>query len=328
MIARRRVVCVLGVATLALPLAPFAQQRPAKISRLGCLVAATASMSRVEAQLRSGLHDLGYVEGTNIDIEFRFAEGKYERLAGMAAELVALKVDVIVVAQTPALQAVQKATTTIPIVFVGVGDPVGAGFVASLSQPGGNITGLSNVTVDLSNHYLELLRVTIPELSLAAVLLNPGNSNHSRYLKNVQASAKAISLSVSPFQASTATEIETASVAMTREPTGALIVLPDPFFFTQRRQIAELARTNRWPTMFPNREFAEAGGLMSYGQDLTGRFRRAATYVDKILKGAKPGDLPVEQPTKLELVVNLKTAKAMGLTIPQDLLVRADEVIE
>ena len=328
MIARRRLVLGLAVGTLAVPLSSFAQQRPERISRIGCLVAATASANRVRAELRAGLHDLGYVEGKNIDIEFRFAEGKSERLPGMAAELVGLEVDVIVAAQTAAVRAVQKATNTIPIVFLAVGDPVGAGFVASLSQPGGNMTGLTNLTVDRSSDYVELLRIAVPNLSLVAVLLNPGNLTHPGRLKNIQTVAKVAGLSVSPLQASTANEIETVAAAMMASGTGALIVLADPFFFTQRRQIAELATTNRWPTMFPNREFAEAGGLISYGPYLGDAFRRSATYVDKILKGAKPADLPVEPPTKQELIVNIKTAKAIGLTIPQELLARADEVIE
>jgi putative ABC transport system substrate-binding protein len=325
MITRRKFVIALGAGALT-PFAAFSQQQPAKVARIGFLDAASASANRVEA-LRKGLRDLGYVEGKNIVIEFRWAEG-YERFPGLAAELVQLKVAVIVAAGTPAVQAVQKETTTIPIVMVTIGDPVGAGFVASLSRPGGNITGLSNIAGDVSSKYLELLRVAFPKLSRVTVLVNPGNPIHPNFLKNIQATAKTTGVNVSSHQASTASQIEAALVAMTRERAGALIVLPDTFFGAQARQIAELAVKNRLPTMFWSRGLAEAGGLMSYGQNNTEHFRRAATYVDKILKGTKPGDLPVEQPTTIELVVNLKAAKAMGLTIPQELLFRADKVIE
>ena len=326
---RRRLVLALGAGALAAPLASFAQQKPAKVARIGFLDAASASANanRVEA-LRAGMRDLGYVEGKNIVIEYRWADGNYDRLPGLAAELVQLKVAVIVAAGTPAIQAAQPATTTIPIVMAATPDPVGAGFVASLSRPGGNITGLSTINVDLSSKYLELLRVAAPKLSRVAVLVNPGHPNHPGFLKNIQAAAKTTGVNVSSLQAGTAGQIEAAFGAMARERAGALIVLPDAFFATQARQIAELAVKNRLPTMFWSRDLVEAGGLMSYGPNLVEQFRRAATYVDKILKGAKPADLPVEQPTKFELVVNLKTAKAIGLTISQDLLFRADTVIE
>ena len=325
---RRRIVFALGGA-LAAPLASFAQQKPAKVARIGFLGAPSASgfASFVEA-LRAGLRDLGYVEGKNIIIEYRWAEGKYERLPGLAAELVGLKVDVIVAVGTPAIQAVQKATTTIPIVMVATADPVGSGFVASLSRPGRNITGLSNIAGDVSVKYLELLRVALPKLSRVTVLMNPDHPLHPDMLKNIQATAKTTGVNVLPVQASTADKIEAALGAITRERTGALIVLPDPFFYTQARRIAELAAQNRLPTMFWTRDLVEAGGLMSYGQNMGEHYQRAATYVDKILKGVKPADLPVEQPTKLELVINRKTAKALGLTIPQELLLRADKVIE
>ena len=320
-----------GLYLLATPLASLAQQQPTKVARIGFLAAGSASAPgyarRVEA-LRAGLRDLGYVEGKNIIIEFRWAEGKYERLPGLAAELVQLKVDVIVAAGTPGIPAAQQATTTIPIVMATTADPVGAGFVASLSRPGGNITGLSNIAVDLSSKYLELLRVAVPKLSRVAVLVNPGHPIHPDMLKNIQAAAKTTGVKVSPLQASTASQIEAAFGAIKRERAGALILLPDQVFLTQARQIAELAAKNRLPTMFWLRELVEAGGLMSYGQNLAEHYRRAATYVDKILKGAKPGDLPVEQSTIFEMVINRKTAKALGLTIPQELLLRADEVIE
>ncbi|MGH9650140.1 MAG: ABC transporter substrate-binding protein [Terriglobales bacterium] len=326
---RRRLLIALATGALAAPLASFAQQKPPRVARIGFLGAASASAipNWVET-LRAGLRDLGYVEGKNIVIEYRWADGKYERLPGLAAELVQLKVDVIVAAGTPAIPAAQQATSAIPIVMVGTGDPVGRGFIASLARPGGNVTGLSNVGVDLASKHLELLRVAVPKLSRVAVLMNPGHPQHPDQLKNIQAAAKTTDVSVSPVQASTASQIEAALGAMKQERAGGMIVLADPLFMTQRRQITELAVKNRVPAMFWTRELAEAGGLMSYGQDLAEHFRRAATYVDKILKGAKPAELPVEQPMKLELVINRKTAKALGLVIPQELLLRADEVIE
>ena len=331
MATRRDVLFALGASALAAPLASFAQRQPAKVARIGFLGAGSASASvwanRVDA-LREGLRALGYVEGKNILIEYRWAEGKYERLPGLAAELVQLKVAVIVAATPQAIQAAQQATTTIPIVMVSVGDPVGAGFVASLSRPGGNITGLTDIAGDVSVKYLELLRVAVPKLSRVAVLVNPGNLSQPNMLKNIQATAKTTGVNVSPVEASTASQIEAAFGAMKRKRAGALIVLPDSVFFTQAPRIAELAAKNHFPTMFWSRELVEAGGLMSYGENVAEYYRRSATYVDKILKGAKPGDLPVEQPTKLELVINMKTAKAIGLTIPQELLFRADTVIE
>ena len=278
--------------------------------------------------MTAGLRELGYVEGKNIIIESRSAEGKYERLPGLAGELVQMKVDVIVAATSRAIHAAQQATTTIPIVMVRTPDPVGTGFVASLSRPGRNITGLSDINVDVISKYLELLRAAVPKLSRVTVLVHPATPTHPDFLKRIQATERTNSVTISPAQASTASQIEAAVGAMARARAEALIVLPDPFFLTQARRIAELAAQHRLPTMFWTRDPVESGGLMSYGQNNAEHYHRAATYVDKILKGAKPGDLPVEQPTKIELVINLKTAKAIGLTIPQDLLFRADKVIE
>jgi putative ABC transport system substrate-binding protein len=246
----------------------------------------------------------------------------------LAAELVQMKVDVIVAATALAVHAVQRATTTIPIVMVTTADPVGTGFVVSLARPGRNITGLSNINEDVSRKYLELLRDAVPKLSRVSVLMNPGQPNHPAFLKQIQATEKTNSVKISPARASTSTQIDAAFGSMKEERAGALIVLPDPLFLAHARRIAELATQQRLPTMFGNREAVEAGGLMSYGQNREEHYYRAATYVDKILKGAKPGDLPVEQPTKFELVINLKTAKFIGLTIPQELLFRADKVIE
>ena len=330
MITRRRFVIALGAGALVAPLASLAQQQP-KVWRIGFFYFGSRQSAldtgRYGAFVR-GMRELGYIEGKTFVMDARYADGVSDRLLGLAAELVQLKVDVIVAASPPVVKAAQQATTTIPIVMATAADPVGAGFVASLSRPGGNITGLSTINVDLSSKYLELLRVAVPKLSRVAVLVHPSHPNHPDILKKIQAAAKTTGVKVSPVEASTASQVETAFGAMTREHAGALIVLPDAFFTTQVRQIAELAVKNRLPSMFWSRELAEAGGLMSYGQNLAEFFQRAATYVDKIFKGAKPADLPVEQPTKLELVINRKTAKALGLTISNELLLRADKVIE
>jgi len=327
-ITRRQLLIALGC-SLAAPLVSFAQQRPAKIFQLGFLSPTSASGAASSLnELRAGLRDLGYVEGKNIHIDFRGAEGKYERLPALAGELVDLKVDVIVAAAMPAIKAAQRATNAIPIVMVQAADPVDAGVITSLSRPGANITGLSDINVDLSSKYLELMRVAVPKLASVAVLVNPGHPNHPNELKNIRAAASSTGVHISAVHASAASQIEPTFNAMTRAQSGALIVLPDGFFRTHMSRIANFAMKNRLPTMLWSRELVEAGGLMSYGQNLGEHYRRAATYVDKILKGAKPGDLPVEQPTKLEFVVNLKTANAIGLTTVQDLLFRADKVIQ
>ena len=325
---RRKLVIALGAGAFAAPLACFAQQQRSKVARIGLLGASSASSyTKWQEALIAGLRELGYVEGKNISIEYRWAEGNYERLPSLTAELVQTKVDVIVAASPPAIRAAQQATTTIPIVMIATPDPVGSGFVASLSRPGRNITGLSNINVEVSSKYLELLRAAVPKLSRVTVFGNPGNPNHPDFLKRIQATAKTTGVKVSPVEASTASQIAAAFGTMKKERAGALIVLPDPFFRAQARRIAELAAQHRLPTMFFIGETVEAGGLMSYGPNLAEQYYRAATYVDKILKGAKPGDIPVEQPTKFELVINMKTAKALGLTM-QDLLFRADKVIE
>jgi len=316
----------IGASALAAPLACFAQPQRSRTARIGVLESTSTSTNQRELLL-TGLRELGYVEGKNIIIEERWAEGKYERLPTLAAELVQMKVDVIVAAGSPAVQAAKQATTSIPIVMARIGDPIGSGFVASLSRPGRNITGLSNINVEVSSKYLELLRAAVPKLSRVTVFGNPGNPNHPDFLKRIQATAKTTGVKVSPVEASTASQIAAAFGTMKKERAGALIVLPDPFFRAQARRIAELAAQHRLPTMFFIGETVEAGGLMSYGPNLAEQYYRAATYVDKILKGAKPGDIPVEQPTKFELVINMKTAKALGLTM-QDLLFRADKVIE
>jgi putative ABC transport system substrate-binding protein len=324
------VLVVLGVVAAVPPLTSHAQQKPAKVPRIGFLDYTSSDIARTRLErLRAGLRDLGYVEGKNIAIVVRSAEGETQRLTGLAAELVEMKVDVIVATGTPAIQAAQRATNTIPIVMGTVGDPVGPGFVASLSRPGGNITGLTSITADLSSKYLELLRTAVPKLSRVAVLMNSGNPSHARlFVPNILAAAKKNGVTIVPVQLNSANQINAAFSAVKQERVGALIVLPDGLFYAQARRIAEFALQQHLPTMFADREPVETGGLMSYGQNLADNFYRAATYVDKILKGAKPGELPVEQPTKLELVINRKTARAIGLKIPQELILRADRVIE
>jgi putative tryptophan/tyrosine transport system substrate-binding protein len=326
MTSRRKLLIALGAGALAAPFGCFAQKQRSKVARIGFLESASPH-ARGRDALMAGLHALGYVEGKTIFIEDRWAEGKYERLPILAAELVRMKVDVIMAASPPAIRAVQQATATIPIVMVRTGNPVASGFVASLSRPGGNITGLSNISVDLNAKHLELLRDAIPKLSRVTVLMNPGSQNTSNLLKRIQAGDKTDSVTISPALATTKGEIYAAFAAMKQERAEALIVQPDPFFGSQVPRIAELATQHRLPTMFWTREHVESGGLMSYGQNIAEHYYRAATYVDKILKGANPGELPVEQPTTIELVINLRTAKAIGLTISGAVLLRADKVI-
>ena len=330
MISRRRVIFALGAGALAAPLASFAQQTQAKIARIGFLSAASDSgfgAKAVEA-LRAGLRDLGYMEGRNIFIETRWAEGKYERLPELARELVRLKVDVIVAVPSPAIRAAQQATSTIPIVFATTGDPVGSGFAASLARPGGNITGLSNSNLDVSAKLLDLLKAIAPKLTRVAMLGNPGSSTQPAHLKSTQAAARTVGIQILAVEARSPEEIERGFARMTREGAGAVIIAADSLFLAQSRRIAELALNHRLPSISQHPFYAEAGGLMSYGQNTLEGYRRAASYVDKILKGAKPGDLPIEQPTRFQLLINRKTAKALGLTIPPELLLSADEVIE
>ena len=327
---RRKLVIALGAGALAAPFGAFAQQQD-KVWRVGILsqrARPTSLDSGVWGAFRSGMRELGYIEGKNLLIEWRSAEGKTERLPAMATELVQLKVDVIVIAGTQAAAAAQKATTTIPIVMGSIIDPVGSGFVASLAHPGGNITGLSNLFGELGPKQLEMLRSMAPKLFRVAILLNPVNLAHAPILKSVQAAAQKIGVTVLPVEARNPQEIENAFSMMSKGKAGAVLVITDAFFITQVRQIAELAAKNRLPSIHAVPEYAEAGGLMSYGNSHAANYRRAATYVDKIFKGAKPGDIPVEQPTTFELAINMKTAKALGLKIPNSILVQATKVIE
>jgi putative ABC transport system substrate-binding protein len=305
---------------------PVEAQQPNKIPRIGYLSSGSASI-RTEA-FRQGLRELGYIEGKNITIEYRNAEGKIERYSDLASDLVSLKVDVIFVPSTPGALAAKNATKTIPIVFTSVGDPVGNGLVASLARPGGNITGLSTLAPDLSGKELELLKETVPKVSRVAVVYNPDNPGKTSSLRETEVAARALRLQLQPLEVRDPSDIEPAFQAARREKTGALIVLRDVVTIGQTKRIVELALKNQLPAIYGDRDFVDAGGLMSYGPNMSDLFRRAAVYVDKILKGAKPADLPVEQPTKFEFIINLKAAKQIGLTIPPNVLARADKVIK
>ncbi len=325
----RRRKFIVAAAALAVPFTSFAQQQSSRTFRIGFLapVSATSFAGRVTA-FKQRLNELGYAEGKNIVIEYRWADGKYDRLPSLAAELVQLKVDVIVTLTTPATLAAKQASGVIPIVMVSVGDPVGTGFVASLARPGGNITGVANFVGDTSKKQLDLLVATVPRLSLVAVLVNPNNQSTASVLKTVQAASQTMGVRILPVPARTPEEIGRAFSTMKRDRAQALVLLGDGFFLQQRVQITDLAAKARIPATYNVREYAEVGGLMSYGANGNDIVRRAAVYVDKILKGAKPADIPVEQPNTLELVINLKTARALDLTVPRELLLRADEVIQ
>ena len=315
----------------AAPVVSFAQQQ-GKVWRVGFLASfvrpASLDSNYLSAFVR-GMRDLGYVEGKNLLIEWRFGDSKPELLPGLAAELVQSNMDVLVGAGVDSPLALQKLTTTIPIVMASAGDPVGFGLVKSLARPGGNITGISTITGELVAKRLELLLAMVPKASRVAVLMRSSASGIGmKTLAQVQAAGKQRGVTILPVQAQTPQEIDAAFASMRQQKAGALLVFLNPFFQQQRAQIAELGAKHRLPSMTADRVYAEAGCLMSYGASLVDSLYRAATYVDKILKGAKPADLPVEQPTKFELVINGKTAKGLGLTIPQGLLVRADEVIQ
>ena len=325
-----RATVVLAIGILAAPLAADAQQagRVFRIGYLGNAPPTTPETSRVLGAFRQGLRDLGYVEGQNLAIEWRFVEGRLERFPDFAAELVRFKIDLIVTATSPGIRAAKEATSTIPIVMAVAGDPVGDGFVASLARPGGNITGLTSLSTELGAKQLELLKQAVPKVSRVAVLSNPANQLRAPQLQVAEMAARSLGVQLHILEARGPNEFESAFASMTRKRAGALLVLTDPLFFLHRTRIADLAAKSRLPAVYALREHVEAGGLMAYGASLSDLFRRAATYLDKILKGAKPSDLPVEQATKFELVVNLKTARALGLTIPQLILIRADEVIQ
>ena len=321
------------IATGALLVAPFAAeaQQAAKVARIGYLTGDLgARPHRLEA-FRQGLRDLGYVESRNVVIEYRDAEGELERLPALAAELVALKVDVIVASGTLAAMAARQVTRTLPIVFSPAGDPVGSGLVTSLARPGGNVTGLSFLNPELVGKRLELLKQTVPSVSLVAALWQPGafgEGTEKDTLKRAEVAARDLGVRLQFFEARAPADFDGAFSEMTKARAGALTVLGSNMFVGEARRIVDLAAEKRLPAVYAVRELVDAGGLMSYGPNLADLYRRAATYVDEILKGAKPGDLPVEQPTKFELVINLKTSKDLGLTIPQSVLARADDLIQ
>ncbi len=321
-------ILVLALGTLLAPLATDAQQK-GKVYRIGFLGNSTAALeANLVGPFRDGLRELGYDEGRNVLIEYRWAEGKYERFPALIAELIALKVDVIVTAGTPATLAVKKATSSVPLVMVAVGDPVGTGIVASLNRPGGNITGLTSISPELDGKRLELLREVIPKLSHIAVLWNAASPLQVVAEAQTRAAAQVLRLKVLSLGVRNQEEIEAAFATMVRERPGALLVLADRLFLHHRARIMDFAAQHRLPGVHAYRELVEAGGLMSFGPSYAGMHKRAATYVDKILKGAKPADLPVEAPTTFELVINLKAAKALGLTIPQSVFLRATEIIQ
>ena len=326
------VIAVLALSLLAAPLAAEAQQA-AKIARIGYLSPNLATSPHLREAFRQGLRDLGYVEGRNLVIEYRDAEGKGERLPALAAELVALKVDVIVTegGNTRVPLSAKQATRTLPIVFAAAADPVTSGLVTSLARPDGNVTGLSSLGAELVGKRLELLTQVVPGVGQVAVLWLPGvygERTEKEMLTGAEVAARGLGVRLQFVEARGPADFDRAFSDMTRARAGALTVLPSNMFHREHRRLVDLAARHRLPAVYPWRDFVDAGGLMSYGASLTDSSRRAATYVDKILKGAQPGDLPIEQPTKFELVVNLKTAKALGLTVPQAILARADEVIE
>jgi putative ABC transport system substrate-binding protein len=327
---RRKLVIALGASTLAAPLRPFAQER-GKVWRVGYIAPAGRPAS-IDASFHGGfpqgMRELGLVEGKSLSIEWRFAENQPNRLAALAAELAQLKVDAIVSLGTLATLAAQKATKTIPIVFIGPGDPVGGGLVKSLARPGGNTTGFSSITTEISAKRLEMLHAMVPKLSRVAVLINPDGNYAGTGLENILAAGQKLGLAMQRVEVRSPEELKDAFSRIKRDNAGGLLVTLNPLFDQVRDQIAQMSVKHRLPCMAPDQIYTEAGCLMSYGSSLTGLHRRAATYVDKIFKGANPGDLPVELPTQFELVINRKTARALGLTIPQLLLISATKVIE
>jgi putative ABC transport system substrate-binding protein len=325
---RRKLVIALGAGALTAPLAAEAQQA-GQVSRIGYLSSGSPSNEKPrDDAFRQSLRQLGYFEGKNVVIEYRYADGKLTQLPDLAAELVRLRVDVVVTGGGPPSRAAKNATKSVPIVMINVSDPVALGFVSSLARPEENITGLSSLQNELGAKRLELLKEVVPTLSHVAVLVNRGVPGYGVQIKEVEVAARALGLQLQALEVRGSNDLGKAFSAITSGRAGGLIGLTNPTFNALQGPIAELAVKNRVPSVYGYTTFAEAGGLMAYGPSVTDLYRRAAIYVDKILKGAKPGDLPIEQPTKFELVVNLKTAKALGLTIPQPFLMRADRVIE
>ena len=328
-----RLIGLAVILTLSLTLAPLAagaqESKAGRTVTIGYLGNSSPSLeSNLVEAFREGLRQLGYVEGHNLIIKYQWAEGQQERSAVLAAELVRLKPDVILTSGTLGTLAAKQATQSIPIVTAIVGDPVAAGLVSSLAKPGGNVTGLSTLAPELSGKRLELFKQAVPKLSRVVALLNPANPFTTIAWKATQPAADALGVKLQPVEARSPNDLDRAFATIKEARPNGLIVLPDRLLLAYRASIVQFMAKNRLPGMFPFREFVQEGGLMAYGPDYTDMFRRAATFVDKILKGAKPADLPIEQPTKFDLVINLKTAKALGLTIPQSVLLRADEVIQ
>jgi putative ABC transport system substrate-binding protein len=323
----RRAFLAGAAALLAAPLAAEAQ--PAgKVWRIGHLGYAYPTEARDVEVFRQRLRDLGYVEGKNLVIESRSAGSSFERLPALAAELVRLKMDVIAAFGNRTIVALMRETHTIPIVMISAGDPVGVGLVSSLARPGGNVTGLANLAEGLSGKWLDLLTQTVPGMTRVGVLMAPDGPAHATFLREIKTAGQRTGIAVLGLDARGHDDIERAFAALTKTRAQGLIVLPNPVTLSHQAQIVELAAKNRLAAMYPYGEFTESGGLMAYSTNRSEMYRRSATFVDKILKGAKPADLPIEQPTKFELVINLKTAKALGLTIPPSLLLQADQVIE
>jgi len=327
---RRREFIILLASATACPLAAHAQQQAGKVPRIGFLsLTSPSDRPHLLDAFRKRLRELGWVEGQSIVIDYRYADGRVDRLPDLAAELVRLKVDLIVSWGTQGVTAARNASRTIPVVMIAVRDPVGVGLVASLARPGGNVTGVSGYAgLEMVAKQLELLKETVPDIRNVAILSNPTNAYHELAIREMNARARSLGVQLQLVEARSPNEFEGAFAAMAKERAGALIVLSDAMLNSHRTRLADLAARNRLPAAFGVRESVEAGGLMSYGPSFLDLFRRSGAYVDKILKGAKPADLPVEQPTEFELVINLKTAKALGLTVPSQLLARADEVIE
>jgi putative ABC transport system substrate-binding protein len=324
---RRDFIIFLAGGMAAWPLAARAQQKAVAV--IGYLGSTSAGpVAPVVTTFRQGLSEAGYVEGQNLAIEYRWAQGHYDRLPALAADLAGRKVDVIFAASTPAALAAKNATATIPIVFFSGGDPVASGLITSLARPGGNLTGFSNLTNELNPKRLELLSELVPQARVIALLVNRNSPNAERIIRDIEEAARAKGVQLPILKAATESEIDAAFATLVELHAGALFVGGDPFFNSQREQLVALASHHAVPALYERREFVAAGGLISYGPSLTAAFRLIGTYAGKILKGAKPADLPVEQPTRFELVINLKTAKELGLTVPHSMLMRADEVIE
>jgi putative tryptophan/tyrosine transport system substrate-binding protein len=326
-VKRRELLTLLGGAAVAVPLSARAQQKTMPV--IGFLGAGSPEPATPDvAAFRQGLNEIGYVEGISIAVEYRWAGNRYDRLPELAADLVGRKVDVIVADGAAPARAAKGTTSTIPIVFAAVGDPVALGLVASLARPGGNVTGVSTLNVELVPKLLELLSELIPQAKVIALLMNPSSPNADRIIREAQDAARTKGIELPILKASTESEIDAAFESLAQLQAGGLVIVSDPFFNSRREQNAALALRHAIPAIYPRREFADSGGLISYGASFTAIKRQAGIYVGRILKGEMPADLPVQQPTKYELVINLKTAKALGLTVPQLLLAQADEVIE